>query len=249
MKFCTSFILTAMLSLPSLANATATNQRPPPTTFINIAERLAPNTDPASQIYNTAYNNTAFITATTNKLSQPEPSTPTDLKNRIAKGGLIIIHRYTGSGGRDGNAIPGSMDDGQRISEKSTNLMQQLGNVYTSLNAPISAVWSSEYYFVYQHALAAMGKPVIMNRDLTGSLYFRDNDELQRSLQGLRNRTVTPPPAGTNIVLFTHQGKFDKAYGYYLNPGQTIIFQPDGSGKPNVIANLTLDEWLALANE
>lgn len=93
-----------------------------------------------------------------------------------------------------------------------------------------------------------MGEPVSMNRDLTGSLNFPDDDELQPSLQGLRNRTVTPPPEGTNTVLFTHQGKFQKAYGYYLNAGQTVIFEPDGSGKPNLIANLTFDEWVALAS-
>ncbi|MBJ8350042.1 hypothetical protein [Streptococcus zalophi] len=211
-------------------------------------QRPEVNNDPAAQIFNTAYENNQFITATTNELGDPEPTTPTDLKERLANGGLVIIHRYTGSGGSGDESIPGSIDDGQRISSSSIDNMTQLGNVYKSLNVPISSVWSSQYYFVYQHAVAAMGEPVMMNRDLTGSLNFSDNDELERSLQGLRNWTVSPPPAGENIVLFTHQGKFEKAYGYYLNAGQTIIFEPDESGVPHVIANLTLEEWLALAS-
>ncbi|MCY1703527.1 hypothetical protein [Deinococcus sp. SL84] len=65
-------------------------------------------------------------------------------------------------------------------------------------------------------------------------------------MQGLRNRTVTPPPAGKNTILFTHQGKFDKAYGYYPDAGQTLIFKPDGTGTPRLIANLSYDEFMAL---
>ncbi|MBJ8326250.1 hypothetical protein [Streptococcus pacificus] len=218
------------------------------TTDVEPNQRPEVNDDPSAQIFNTAYENNQFITATTNELGNPEPTTPADLKERLAKGGLVIIHRYTGSGGSGGESIPGSIDDGQRISESSIEAMTQLGNVYKTLEAPVSSVWSSQYYFVYQHAVAAMGEPVMMNRDLTGSLNFSDTDELERSLQGLRNWTVTPPPAGENIVLFTHQGKFEKAYGYYLNAGQTIIFEPDTSGVPNVIASLSLEQWLDLAS-
>lgn len=126
--------------------------------------------------------------------------------------------------------------------------MESLGAIYPALNAKVSSVLSSEYYFIYHHALAAMGAPVLMSRYLTGSLNFSDQEELSHSLQGLRNRTVTPPPVGTNTVLFTHQGKFEKTYSYYLNAGQSIIFQPDNSGTPRVIVRLPLDDWLALAN-
>ncbi|MCS6711137.1 hypothetical protein JSY14_03570 [Brachybacterium sp. EF45031] len=85
-----------------------------------------------------------------------------------------------------------------------------------------------------------------MNRDLTGSLNFDDPAELASSLQTLRNRTVTAPQDGTNTVLFTHQGKFDKAWGWFPPAGQTIIFAPDGSGEPLVLANLPIAEWTAL---
>ncbi|MDO4820944.1 MAG: hypothetical protein Q4A03_02690 [Rothia sp. (in: high G+C Gram-positive bacteria)] len=91
--------------------------------------------------------------------------------------------------------------------------MNQLGAKYRKLGIPVSSVLSIEYYFVYQHTDQAMDTPVEVNRDLTSSLYFTDQQELEESLQGLRNRTVTPPPAGTNTVLFTHQGKFDSDTG------------------------------------
>lgn len=65
-------------------------------------------------------------------------------------------------------------------------------------------------------------------------------------MQGLRNRTVTAPPAGVNTVLITHQGRFDKAWDYYPDAGCTLVFSPDCTGEPQVITNLPLDEFLAL---
>lgn len=192
----------------------------------------------------------ALVTATSQSLGNPTPRPPADLVQRLQQGGNVIVFRYTGAAypQNPGNAVAGAVDDGQRISERSKTLMAAWGGQFKTLDIPVDRVWSSEYYFVYQHALAAFGAPVTMNRDLTGSLapFFRDQAVLEKSLQGLRNRTVTPPPAGTNTVLFTHQGKFDKAYGYYLDAGQTLIFRLDGSGTPRLIANLSYDQFMAL---
>lgn len=191
-----------------------------------------------------------LVTATSKSLGTTALKVPTDLVQQLQQGGNVIVFRYTGatSSQNSDKAVDGSLDDGQRISEQSKKLMAAWGQQYRTLKIPVDRVWSSEYYFVYQHALAALGAPVTMHRDLTGSLapFFSDQTLLETSLQGLRNRTVTPPPAGKNTVLFTHQGKFDKAYGYYLNAGQTLIFQPDGSAMPRLIANLNYDQFMAL---
>lgn len=191
---------------------------------------------------------TELVTATSDNLGDTSPETPSDLAQQLAEGGLVIVHRYTGAM-RPSNPSPapeGFIDDGQRISESSIESMSELAAKYEELGIPVSSALSSEYYFVYQHADQAMDVPVEINRDLTGSLNFTDDQELEASLQGLRNRTVTPPPAGTNTVLFTHQGKFDKAYGFYPDAGWTLIFAPDGSGTPHLIASMPLEEFLEL---
>ena len=138
-------------------------------------------------------------------------------------------------------------DDGQRISAESVERMRAYGSAYRTKRIPVSRVVSSEYCFVWQHAEAAFGAPIDIHRDLTGSLDFSDERELEASLLGLRNRPVTPPDPGSNTVLFTHKGKFDKAYGYYPDAGTTIIFRPDGSGTPRVVAVLDLDSFLNLS--
>ncbi len=175
---------------------------------------------------------------------------PTNLVEELRKGGHVIVFRYTGSGG-DSVAVAKEaqgqvIDDGQRISENSIRRMKNYGQKYQDLAIPVNRVLSSEYYFVWQHAQAAFGNPIQISRDLTGSLYFRDRTELATSLQNLRNRTVTPPDQGQNTVLFTHQGKFDKAYGYYIPAGTTIIFKPDGTSTPKLVAVLSYDEFMKL---
>lgn len=192
-----------------------------------------------------------LVLARTKVLDNPRPQTPSDLVERLKEGGLVIFHRYTGAtrGNSDVEAVPGTYDDGQRISGQSIQAMQDLGRKYQELGIPVETVYSSEYFFVWQHANEAfksLNKPIQIHRDFTGSLSFTDPNELEVSLQGLRNRTVTPPSLHTNTVFFTHQGKFDKAFGYYPDAGWTMIFQPDGSGIPKVIANMPLEEFLAL---
>lgn len=175
---------------------------------------------------------------------------PSDLAEQLKDGGYVIVFRYTGSGGPS-SEVPADLngkvkDDGQRISEESIRQMKAYGGHYRSLGIPVSDVLSSEYYFVWQHADAAFGQPITITRDLTGSLDFDDQKELDRSLQQLRERTMTAPAKGQNTILFTHQGKFDKAYGYYPPAGTTIIFKPDGSDKARVVAVLSMEEFMAL---
>ncbi|MDY3330510.1 MAG: hypothetical protein SOX43_00960 [Pelistega sp.] len=175
---------------------------------------------------------------------------PVGLVEDLRKGGYVIVFRYTGSGGDDAAIAPELkqkvIDDGQRISKRSIERMTSYGKKYQDLGIPVNRVLSSEYYFVWQHAQAAFGNPIQISRDLTGSLNFRDKNELAQSLQNLRNRTVTPPDAGQNTILFTHQGKFDKAYGYYIPAGTTILFKPDGTSTPKLVAVLSYDEFMAL---
>jgi hypothetical protein len=52
-------------------------------------------------------------------------------------------------------------------------------------------------------------------RDPTGSPYSDDEAALRASLQALRDRTVPLPAAGTNAALWTHQGRFNLAFGIW----------------------------------
>lgn len=106
----------------------------------------------------------------------------------------MFFFRYTGAGG-ERTAVPENLqgqviDDGQRISDSSVEKMGLYGQKYRNLGVEADHILTSEYYFVWQHAQDALGDNLEINRDLTGSLNFSDDQELEQSLQNLRNQTI-----------------------------------------------------------
>jgi hypothetical protein len=57
---------------------------------------------------------------------------------------------------------------------------------------------------------------------------------------------VPLPAAGTNAVLWTHQGRFNLAFGIWLPPGETVVFRPDSGDEPRLVAQLPFDQFVAL---
>jgi hypothetical protein len=198
----------------------------------------------------------ALVGATVKAVNRGEPPAvhqqrPGDpkLARALQAGGFVIVHRYTGRmPGSSPPAAAETIDAGQRISPQGRADAQAMGEVYRRLKIPVSQVLSSEFFVVYQTATAAFGNRVALRRDLTGSRHFNDHAELAQSLSGLRSRVATPPAAGTNIVLWTHEGKFKKAFGHSLLPGETVVFAPRNDGVPHEVVRLSLKEFLALAD-
>jgi hypothetical protein len=169
------------------------------------------------------------------------------LARALQAGGYVIVHRYVARmPGSSPPAMAETIDSGQRLTPQGRVSAQAMGAVYRRLKIPVSQVISSEYFLVYQTAAAAFGDRVTLHRDLSGTRSFNDPAELERSLSGLRSRVATPPPAGTNVVLWTHEGKFKRAFGRPLPAGATAVFD---SRNGREVARLSLREFLALASE
>jgi hypothetical protein len=170
-----------------------------------------------------------------------------NLARALQAGGYVIVHRYIARmPGSSPPAMAESIDSGQRVTPQGRVSAQAMGAVYRRLGVPVSQVLSSEHFVVYQTAAAAFGDRVRLHRDLSGTRSFNDPAELERSLAGLRSRVATPPPAGSNVVLWTHEGKFKKAFGRPLPAGATAVFDPRNGRE---VARLSLREFLALANK
>ncbi|MES2361496.1 MAG: hypothetical protein V4646_06810 [Pseudomonadota bacterium] len=171
------------------------------------------------------------------------------LVNGLQSGGFVVVHRYTGTTrSRLPRAQPGTIDDGQRLSSAGRADALAIGETYRRLKIQVFRVLSSAYFFVYEAAAAAFGDRIDVHRDLTGSLHFTDPGELDRSIAGLRLRVATPPAGGSNVVLWTHQGKFEKAFGYWLPSGETVVFRPSDDGKPHEVARLSFKEFVELTD-
>jgi hypothetical protein len=181
---------------------------------------------------------------------QPQPRQGgRDLARALQSGGFVIVHRHTAETPNiSPAAAAATADDGQRMSPHGCADARAMGQVYRRLKIPVAQVLSSEHFLVYQDAVAAFGSGVKLHRDLTGSRSFTDPAELERSLAGLRSRVATRPPPGTNVVLWTHEGKFRKAFGRPLAAGETVVFGPGSDGLPHEVARLSLNQFLALAH-
>ena len=107
----------------------------------------------------TTTRSTQLLQATTNQLGDTSKKPPQDLVQRLKKGGYVLVFRYTGADVPDNPeaSIKGSIDDGQRVSSESVKSMKKMGQWYSSNKIPVDDVLSSQYYFVYQHARAALG--------------------------------------------------------------------------------------------
>jgi hypothetical protein len=172
-----------------------------------------------------------------------------ELARALQSGGFVIVHRYTETTTDSWPpVVEGTIDTTQRISPQGRTDAQALGEVYRRLKIPVAQVLSSQSFVVYQTATAAFGDGVKLHRDLTGLRAFNDPVELKRSLSGFRSRVATRPPAGTNVVLWTHEGKFMKAFGHLLAAGDTVVFGPAGDRVPREVARLSLRQFLALAD-
>ena len=177
----------------------------------------------------------------------PQPRPVGDLARALQSGGFVIVHRYTDAT-PGGEPLAAAIDSAQRFSPHGYADAQAMGQVYRRLKIPVAQVLSSEHVLVYQNAIAAFGNGVKSHRDLTGSRAFTDPAELERSLAGLRERVATRPPPGTNVVLWTHEGKFRKAFGRPLAAGETVVFGPGNDRVPHEVARLSLKQFLALAH-
>lgn len=170
------------------------------------------------------------------------------LVRALRGGGFILLHRDTDRmRSSEPAALPGTLDEGHRLSVEGERQAKGFGENYRRLNIPVGEVLSSEVFYLYQTARAAFGERVSANAALTRAMEFANEAEFERSVAGIRALVAAPPPLGSNRVLFTHRSKVEAAFGYYIYPGEIILFQPDPSARrPNLVSVLSPKEFLDL---
>jgi broad specificity phosphatase PhoE len=115
---------------------------------------------------------------------------------------------------------------------------RRLGRAIEMLGIAIGEVFSSPYARTMESAKLAFGRAT---RD---ALLYGGH-----SAEDLRERFNRAPRDG-NTVLMTHQGILRSALGYRQpEEGDCIVLRPRADeGGPQVVANVTVEEWERLAN-
>ncbi len=167
-------------------------------------------------------------------------------------GGLVILVRHGATFPDQADTDPLNFDNitAQRnLNDKGKALAKAFGDVLTKLSVPVGKVYTSKYNRAYETAVVAGFKDIEKTPDLTeGGLIVPPNENTRRA-EALRKLVATPPPAGTNVILITHQPNIVAAMGkdwFDVKEGEASIFHPE-NGQAKLIARILMDDWPRLA--
>jgi phosphohistidine phosphatase SixA len=191
---------------------------------------------------------TAATTADTSKARQDSaalvrhyPSPDSTLIAALRKGGYVIVFRHgkTDWAQRDADLVNFADRNAQRnLRDEGRQESVEIGKAIAGLHIPVGKVLASPMWRCRDTATLAFGKA-----DTT-------IDWLQKGAKSRDARIrmlSTPPAAGSNLVIVTHQDvllPITKLRRDELGEGEALIVKPLGQGTFEVLAQASLADWI-----
>lgn len=176
-----------------------------------------------------------------------------ELLNALRDGGQVIYFRHAQTEKDYADQVTADPNNGstQRVlSEAGWHQAKAIGAAFRELDIPVGQVISSQYFRAWQTADLAFGR-----YEKNAALNFEPAEEYtEAQFAAMRERVmplVTAVPAeGTNTVLVGHDDPFESVTGIYPEPqGVAYVLKPDGEGGFAILARITSDQWLGLAEQ
>jgi broad specificity phosphatase PhoE len=174
------------------------------------------------------------------------------IARELRAGGLVIVVRHGATFPDQADTDPLNFDNiaAQRnLNDKGKLLAKAFGDGLRQLGVPVGTVYTSKYNRAYETAVLAGFKDIVKTADLTeGGLVVSPNENARRA-SAFRKMAGTPPQAGENTVLITHQPNIVAALGkdwFDVQEGEASIFHPEGGGY-RLLARVQMDEWPRIA--
>jgi broad specificity phosphatase PhoE len=175
-----------------------------------------------------------------------------EIARGLRTGGLVIAVRHGATFPDQADTDPLNFDNikAQRnLNEKGKELAKAFGEALRQVGAPIGKVYTSKYNRAYETAVVAGFKDIEKTPDLTeGGLVVSPNENARRA-EAFRKMLATPPKAGTNTILITHQPNIVAALGkdwFDVKEGEASLFRPE-NGHYTLVARVQMDEWPRIA--
>jgi phosphohistidine phosphatase SixA len=174
------------------------------------------------------------------------------IARELSAGGLVIVIRHGATFADQADTDPLNFDNtaAQRnLNDKGKLLAKAFGDALRQLDVPVGAVYTSKYNRAYETAVLAGFKDIVKTADLTeGGLVVTPNENARRA-HAFVKMIATPPDAGTNTVLITHQPNIVAALGkdwFDVKEGEASIFYPENGGY-ELLGRVQMDEWQRIA--
>lgn len=192
----------------------------------------------------------AFI-CLTSMLATGSATTPDPGKflPELQKGGYVLFVRHPKTNEDQADTDPLHLDNVQaqrQLSDEGREQARALGGTLRALKIPVDHVLSSKFHRAQEAAgLMDLGK-VSTSTDVTEGGLVVSPKENKRRAAALAVLLSTPPPAGTNLVIVSHKPNLQDAAGKEfgdLGEDETVVFQPMGDGKFEIVARVSSQLW------
>jgi len=171
----------------------------------------------------------------------------------LRQGGYVIAMRHPSSpftAPDKAQADPANTKLERQLDDKGRQTAQEMGEAFRKLRIPVGQIFTSPTY---------RAREAVRLTGLGAAQSVAQLDEGARGMQGNAdkaqsdwlNRTVaTAPPAATNTLLVTHTPNLTGAFGALAKDvaaGEALIFHPNGTAQPELVARVKIEEWPQLA--
>ncbi len=181
-------------------------------------------------------------------MSEPRRLTDMEIVDILQAGGCVLIMRHTSASPSAGAHASDSDNTGvePRLDEQGRAAATAIGKSLKSLRIPITEVFCSPRSRA-QETVRVAGLPTAV---ISLQLDEVPHGEGPAALGWLRTRVKEPPLAGGNVLIVTHMPNIIGDFGDELSrvePGEVLVFSPDGSTHPNLLARIRPPRWQSLA--
>ena len=186
-------------------------------------------------------------------LSEPEPEGPltgSALVEELREGGYVLFLRHTETtkGGVDDISTLGDCRRQRELSDAGRTDAREIGAAFEKLEIPVAKVVASPFCRTVETAELAFGRASTEDALVAVAATGLDEATQQRALEDGRRLLATQPSDGSNVVVVGHLANLRQLAGAEPKEGGTVVFEPDGDGGFQLVAEVPPQGWQRLAD-
>lgn len=192
----------------------------------------------------------------------PLHATAADLSTLVPmlkQGGYVLVLRHGATDESQKDVYPFVFDDmtkQRQLSDQGRKVAHDIGAAMKTMGISVGQIYSSKLHRAVETGSLISNAPLTPVNALTDSGHGSaaamanpngGNSKIGDAILALVNKT---PAAGTNTLLVTHKPNIADAFGKTfadVKEAETLIYRPNPSGPPTLIARVQASEWIAQA--